>query len=733
MVMKMVLAVLIVLINAVAATEYYVSVDNGSDSNPGTLNEPWQHIQRAVTELVPGDVCTIRGGTYYEEVFISKLKGTSKQPITFRSYPGEFVTFEGTNGTIKGLWNTYKNNIYMLQLDYDIWQLFVDGEMQINARWPNAYWYDYSVFDYTKWGFSSSKSTYSLDGGTGVMVDNGTQNLAKSGINATGAIAILNIGQWLTWAGTVTKHTPGDSVFMYSLEPKPKAVHFVPQNCRYFLEDKLEFLDTPSEWFFDATDKKLYLWLKSSDHPNQHDISGKVSTYAFTITDSSSWITLSGLNFFATTVFIKGSKTSDVSNIRLESCQFSYPSYSKRMLGSLAVPNTTTIYYNNLLTKNAGKFVVFNCTFEYADGQTISYRGADGVFENNLWHHNDFSCVGDGDLFASEGVRDSFVRNILHSNGPSVGFSPGAGRITDRNLGMTIGSDVRLNVFYDLKYLQNDGSHIQTSIASQNGTTLEYNWCYETMKWGLRFDRVNQDTAMWGYNGTMRYNVVWRTKGIRLKGDDHHCYNNLAFDNDGYYDIYLFGCPGDGVKGENNHTITTGNILEHGACGSAKSPNCTYIPGHFDNNAVGNVRKSLRDPDNLDFRPIPNSNYISKDIGPYGKECMEHGGVYWIPGRQETGASLPIPPDATTTAKCNAHLMWLSAYNADGHDIYFGTDRSAVLFANTSSLEFKGHIKTPSNIVDPGLIHSSLYYYWRVDATVQSTIIPGQVWRFKCK
>ena len=176
--MKMVLAVLIVLINAVAATEYYVSVDNGSDSNPGTLNEPWQHIQRAVTELVPGDVCTIRGGTYYEEVFISKLKGTSKQPITFRSYPGEFVTFEGTNGTIKGLWNTYKNNIYMLQLDYDIWQLFVDGEMQINARWPNAYWYDYSVFDYTKWGFSSSKSTYSLDGGTGVMVDNGTQNLA---------------------------------------------------------------------------------------------------------------------------------------------------------------------------------------------------------------------------------------------------------------------------------------------------------------------------------------------------------------------------------------------------------------------------------------------------------------------------------------------------------------------------------------------------------------------------
>ena len=68
----------------------------------------------------------------------------------------------------------------------------------------------------------------------------------------------------------------------------------------------------------------------------------------------------------------------------------------------------TTIYYTGRHTKNVGNFSVFNCTWEYADGQTMSYRGVDGVYENNLWHHN-FTYVGNGMLLDSEGVRDNFI------------------------------------------------------------------------------------------------------------------------------------------------------------------------------------------------------------------------------------------------------------------------------------------------------------------------------------
>lgn len=45
-------------------------------------------------------------------------------------------------------------------------------------------------------------------------------------------------------------------------------------------------------------------------------------------------ITLSGFNFFATTVYISGrDQAEDVSNIILDSCHFSYPSYSQSALG----------------------------------------------------------------------------------------------------------------------------------------------------------------------------------------------------------------------------------------------------------------------------------------------------------------------------------------------------------------------------------------------------------------
>uniref|UniRef100_A0A1X7V710 DUF1565 domain-containing protein n=1 Tax=Amphimedon queenslandica TaxID=400682 RepID=A0A1X7V710_AMPQE len=725
---------LIITFQFVKAKEYYVSVNDGSNDNPGTLQKPWKSINKAVKFLKSGDTCIIRGGTYTEAVVINGLKGKVYAPIVFKSYPGERVIFDGTT-SIKGHWEIYRNDIYSLKLDFDIWQLFVDGEMQINARWPNAFWYDKSVFDYKKWGFSSKESTFNLEKSTGVMIDNGT-HLAKSGINATGAIAILNIGQWLTWAGIVTNHTIGNASFAYYVPSKPKAVHFIAQNCRYFLEDKLEFLDSPTEWYFDPVEKRVYVWLSDiNKNPSDHDIRGKVSTYAFFINNGSAHITLSGLNFFATTVHVRAqSKSEDVNNIKLESCYFSYPSYSHRALGSTAVPNTTTIYYNGDLVQNSGNFSVFNCTFEYADGQTMSYRGADGVFENNIWRYNDFTCVGDGFLLRSEGVRDVFVRNTVHSNGPCEGYAPGNGDTFDRKLGLAIGSEVRLNLFYDLKYLQGDGSHVQTNIYAQNGSVLEYNWCYDTRKWGLRFDRADVDGALWGYNGTMRHNVVWTTRGIRLKGDNHHCYNNLAFDNELYFDLCLYGFPGDGAKGENSHTVTKGNILQNGACSSIKTSECQYdLPGQYINNVKGDVRHLLRDPDNFDFRPIIDSDLVLKGVGPYGKESMAHGGVYWIPGHQDTASSMPIPPNGTNTAKCNCHLMWLSGYNADKHDVYFGLSESSVQSATTSSPEYKVTMTSPANIFDPGSLKSAVPYYWRVDSVKELVTTKGSVWNFKCQ
>lgn len=73
---------------------YYVA-KNGSDSNPGTEQQPWRTIQKAADTLGPGEKVLIRQGTYNESVEPAN-SGETGRHITYASYPGETVTIDGT-------------------------------------------------------------------------------------------------------------------------------------------------------------------------------------------------------------------------------------------------------------------------------------------------------------------------------------------------------------------------------------------------------------------------------------------------------------------------------------------------------------------------------------------------------------------------------------------------------------------------------------------------------------
>jgi parallel beta-helix repeat protein len=63
---------------------------SGSDSAPGTLRRPWRTIQRAVDALGPGETTFVRGGTYRENLSLTRA-GTRTRTITIRNYPRERV------------------------------------------------------------------------------------------------------------------------------------------------------------------------------------------------------------------------------------------------------------------------------------------------------------------------------------------------------------------------------------------------------------------------------------------------------------------------------------------------------------------------------------------------------------------------------------------------------------------------------------------------------------------
>jgi hypothetical protein len=79
---------------------YYVSPE-GSDSNTGTLKEPFKTITTALNKAVAGDTVIARRGTYYERISFPR-SGTADKRITLKAFAGEKPVIDGSAITVTG-------------------------------------------------------------------------------------------------------------------------------------------------------------------------------------------------------------------------------------------------------------------------------------------------------------------------------------------------------------------------------------------------------------------------------------------------------------------------------------------------------------------------------------------------------------------------------------------------------------------------------------------------------
>jgi hypothetical protein len=668
---------------------------------------PGGSLQAAVKRASPGDTITIRPGRYHQQAVIAGLKGTSDRPITIRARVGEKVLFDGTV-PISGPWKRYKGNIYSTTLDCDVWQLFVDGELMIPARWPNAFLHDDSI-----WDMERSRAHGDPTRPNGTLLDKPQKGvgLAASGLDANGAAAILNVGSWMTYARTVTDHKPGTGGFTYKKVPV-----FRPKHHYYYLEGKLNLLDAEREWFYDRRTKALYLWAPGGKAPGK-TVRAKTQSYAIDARYCS-YIRLQGLDFFATTFRFRSS-----ANITVEDCDLSFPSCSKRMLGDLGAPDATQITAPRETPNGCGNAVV-NCAFRDAETHAIEMRGDGGRIENCYFGNIDFTVSDLPGLMVSvymPGKGNVFRCNTIDKCGASSTISTGTAPL------------VELNHVSRTGFLQTDGSITQLTIPAQTGARIRCNWFHDTIKSGARFD-APIPPKRWGHGGSMTYNVIWNAgMALMLKGQRHFCYHNTAFHCRSGITV-LDDSRQNG--GANNGTITRNNA---GDLVSGHRRKNVKIRGVCDHNWNGadegkKLIGQLRDPVNLDFRPRDGSTLIdagvivknvtgqvvgkAPDIGAYEAGAK----LYWIPGRQTPQASTPIPPDGSKTARPDADLMFLEGYKAVKHVVYFGAAPDKLVRKVTL---------TDSNIFSPGVLKPAGKYCWRVDAIApDGKVATGAVWRF---
>ncbi len=88
---------------------YYVAATGGSDSNAGTISNPWATIDYGVNHIAAGNILYVRGGTYTPTGYVSNgnqcavavsgKNGTSVNYYQVYAYPGETPIMDCTNLT----------------------------------------------------------------------------------------------------------------------------------------------------------------------------------------------------------------------------------------------------------------------------------------------------------------------------------------------------------------------------------------------------------------------------------------------------------------------------------------------------------------------------------------------------------------------------------------------------------------------------------------------------------
>ncbi|WP_231954359.1 PDZ domain-containing protein [Pirellulimonas nuda] len=237
------------LANPASAESFYVATD-GSDTNPGTLAEPFQTLEKAkamVRAALPSATQPIqvwvRGGTYYLAqplAFGPEDSGTAKAPVSYSGYANETAVLSGAI-RLTPRWSTHSDSIQVASIGpgLAIDALFANGAQQVMARYPN------------------------YDAQTTVLNGYASDSISKARVSTwkdptTGLVRGLHHGRW---GGQSYKITGVRSDGQPTLEWVGDNNRGSRLHAEYrMVENVFEELDAPGEWFYDRTAGKLYFY-----------------------------------------------------------------------------------------------------------------------------------------------------------------------------------------------------------------------------------------------------------------------------------------------------------------------------------------------------------------------------------------------------------------------------------------------------------------------------------------
>ena len=664
---------------------YYVSTTGSDDANvSGNISAPFQSLNYAISRITDQNTIYFRAGSYeFDEQTISttglSLQGYEANVVFDGTRPISDLTDTSVNG---GNWQTHTANIvndaneiinnktiYKVKLNssVEIWQLFYNRSEVINARWPSAQWSDESVYSFDNWGHGYydiksngnivDKDDNTLGNGTGspyyyengeiVNVDHGNISLynfvtTQQGLSNTFTLANslvnLNVGSFKSYTKVVNSQTidTGNSVIRLSYD---NVALWKEKHHYFYLENKLEFLNSANEWYFDNATKYLYVWLPGDAVPSLTNIRAKTQSYSLNVTSSN--VSVKDINFFSTTL-----KGNNADNLLVSNCNFMYASCYAHMLnqinyGSNIAPASNEVFTTQTYINSSSNVNINKCAFRYTDGDVIHVSGGNTKVEDCYFNYIDKTVCNLSSVmttFRLMGSNNTIKNNTIHKTAASSTLNPGNEPI------------VEYNNLSQSGYLQSDGAMIHLMVAQQANAKIRYNWVHDTIKYGIRCDGDGD-----GYNAYIHHNVGWNCEGgIMAKGGilssnvsvgGHFVYNNTFFNSVEKNDIMV-------LNTQAGNDINYGSVVINNLCESlsghrtaAEAFESRII--NSDNLTPANVEVVLQNAssnvflpqDNVSIVNAGNISYTNSEFSPTGDDALtaDIGAMFYFDNNWEAG------------------------------------------------------------------------------------------------
>lgn len=483
-------------------TTFYVAPSSmgGSDSNPGTVSEPFLTPERAkqaiksINKHMTGDaIVYLRGGAYELEkplVFQAQDSGEGDHHVIYTAYPGEKPIITGGQ-RISG-WIPAGNGVFKaIAQGLQFRQLYVNGQPRIRARTPNEGNFNKLLY----WDESDR-----------TIIVTSSEIPSFSGLKE---VEIVIHKEWTqNNLRLASVYLSGVEAYVTPLEPDRTKAFSSSQYLRtngqsYYFENAFDFLDAEGEWYLRTASNEVFYKPRSGE-----DVSSMFAVAPKLVQ----------------LVRLQGTPDAPVTNLRFRGIVFEHSTWLEpseegfasgqadeiykgskrnyRIPGAIYAQNAKNIRFEGNVFRNLGATAVvlwsgirdsalIGNTFYNISASAISIgmdldehpQDSSQTCQRNLIKNNLITKVG-RDYHSSVGIFAGYTEELVIENNelsdmPYTGISVGWGHtIEETPLKDNL---IMRNRIHHVMRLLSDGAGIYT-LSKQPGTRISENYIFNIVR-----------------------------------------------------------------------------------------------------------------------------------------------------------------------------------------------------------------------------------------------------------